>query len=347
MIGSPIRRECFVAIASVATIICSACSSQPSKSATTRADGKAAAYGPSAGFRDVPSRDSGMVAPRQQPAPPPRNAAIAFADSLHEPESVRYDADQDKFFVSNMNGPMLRKDGNGFISRLKSDGTMDEQKWIQSGKNGAKLDAPKGMAIVGDTLWVADIDHARAFNRRTGAVVADIDLSGQGATFLNDIAVGGDSAIYITDTELASTPTGNLVHAKADRIFRIGSDRRATIAVQNDRLSRPNGIIWDASASRFVVVPFNGDTIMTWKPGSNDVTPLVTGPGEFDGAGLLNGRLYVSSKATNAIHALVGGQLVKMIEHVDDPADFEIDSKENRIAIPLTSSNRVEFHKLP
>jgi sugar lactone lactonase YvrE len=307
----------------------------------------AGGYGELSKPRAVPSRDSGFVAPRVSAAPPARNAMAGFADSLKEPESVRYDAEQDVFFVSNMNGPFLQKDANGFISKLNSDGTMNAQKWVESGKNGATLNSPKGMAIVGDTLWVSDIDHVRAFNRKTGAVVADIDLSGQGATFLNDVAVGGDSAVYITDTELAGTPTGNLVHSKPDRIFRIGPDRKVTIALQNDRLGRPNGLTWDSGASNFVVVPFVGDTVMTWKPGSNEVTPLVVGLGELDGVGFANGRLLVSSKGANAILALRDGRLVKVIEHVDDPADFEIVSKKNWIAIPRTGANRVEFYKLP
>jgi hypothetical protein len=304
-------------------------------------------YGAIPSPRDVPSRDSGTVAPPLSASPPARNAMVSFVDSLKEPESVRYDAEQDVYFVSNINGPSLLKDGNGFISKLKGDGTMDTQKWIESGKNGAKLDAPKGMAIVGDTLWVADVDHARAFNRKTGAVVADIDLSAQGATFLNDAAVGGDSAVYITDTEMAGTPTGNMMHTKTDRIFRIGPDRKVTIAIQNDRLGRPNGLIWDAGASHFVVVPFGGDTIMTWKPGASDVTPLTVGLGQFDGVGLVNGKLLVSTKATNAIEELRGDKLEKVIEHVDDPADFEIIPKKNLLAVPLTGSNRVEFYKLP
>jgi sugar lactone lactonase YvrE len=319
------------------------------KTTTTTGDSASASatYGAVPSPRDVPSRDSGVVAAPLSAAPPARNAMVSFVDSLKEPESVRYDAEQDVYFVSNINGPSLLKDGNGFISKLKGDGTMDTQKWIESGKNGVTLDAPKGMAIVGDTLWVADVDHARAFNRKTGAAIADIDLSSQGATFLNDAAVGGDSAVYITDTEMAGTPTGNMVHGKPDRIFRIGADRKVTIAIQNDRLGRPNGLIWDASASHFVVVPFGGDTIMTWKPGSNDVAPLAVGMGQFDGVGFANGQLLVSSKATNAIQQLRGNKLVKVIEHVNDPADFEIITKKNLLAVPLTGSNRVEFYKLP
>jgi hypothetical protein len=308
---------------------------------------RVASYGPNPGPREVPSRDSGLVAPRVPAPPPPRNAMLAFADSLKEPESVRYDPEQDIYFVSNMNGPMLLKDSNGFLSKLKSDGTMGTLKWVESGKNGVTLHSPKGMAIVGDTLWVSDIDHVRGFNRKTGAPIADIDLSTLGATFLNDVAVGGDSAVYITDTELAALPTGNMAHTKTDRIFRIGPDRKASIAIQSDRLGRPNGLVWDAGASHFVVVPFGGDTIMTWKPGATDVSPLVVGIGEFDGVGFANGTLLVASKATNAIHARRGDKLVKIIENVNDPADFEIVLKKGWIAIPLSSSNRVEFYKLP
>ena len=59
------------------------------------------------------------------------------------------------------------------------------------------LNAPKGMAIVGDTLWVADIDAVRGFNRKSGALVANIAVPG--AKFLNDVTAGPDG-LYITDT---------------------------------------------------------------------------------------------------------------------------------------------------
>jgi hypothetical protein len=34
------------------------------------------------------------------------------------------------------------------------------------------LHAPRGMSIVGDTLWVADADAVRGFDRRSGAPLA-------------------------------------------------------------------------------------------------------------------------------------------------------------------------------
>src|SRR6185295_7047998 len=116
---------------------------------------------------------------------------IREVTGLSHPESARYDPDLDLWFVANINGDPLAKDNNGFITRLKSDGSIGVLKFAEGGRNGVRLNGPKGMAIVGDTLWVADIDAVRGFNRRTGAEVASVSLSGQ-AKFLNDIAAGPD-----------------------------------------------------------------------------------------------------------------------------------------------------------
>ena len=43
--------------------------------------------------------------------------------NLQNPESARYDKDLDVWFVSNVNGTPSAKDNNGYISRLRPDGT--------------------------------------------------------------------------------------------------------------------------------------------------------------------------------------------------------------------------------
>src|SRR6476619_4144818 len=77
------------------------------------------------------------------------------------PESVKYDAEQDVFFVSNMTGYGSALDGNGYISRLSAANPDSAVVFAQGGRGGVTLDAPKGMAIHGDTLWVADIQALR------------------------------------------------------------------------------------------------------------------------------------------------------------------------------------------
>ena len=93
-------------------------------------------------------------------------AKLGETGGLQTPESVRYDPDLDVFYVSNINGNPMQHDGNGFITVVRADSTGAPTKvLVEGGKAGAKLDAPKGLALQGDTLWVADIDHLRAFVR--------------------------------------------------------------------------------------------------------------------------------------------------------------------------------------
>ena len=88
-------------------------------------------------------------------------------EGLQNPESAKYDKELDVWYVSNINGAPTAKDGNGYISRLHGDGTMDSLKFITSGVNGVKLDGPKGLALQDDTLWVADIHTVRPISVRS------------------------------------------------------------------------------------------------------------------------------------------------------------------------------------
>ncbi|HEU4929026.1 MAG TPA: hypothetical protein VFU38_04295, partial [Candidatus Krumholzibacteria bacterium] len=101
---------------------------------------------------------------------PEAPAGMVIADpAFQTPECVLHDRAGDVYLVSNINGGTGEKDNNGFISRISPDGAATVGTWIEAGVNGVTLDAPKGMTIKGDTLYVADIDNVRLFDRNTGA----------------------------------------------------------------------------------------------------------------------------------------------------------------------------------
>jgi len=164
---------------------------------------------------------------------------IATPTGFVQPEAVRYDPDQDLYFVSNFGkGDFQAKDNNGFISQMNPDGQIVRPQFIVGGTGGTTLHAPRGMTIVGDTLWVVDADAVRGFNRRTGAPLATASFSAYKTGFLNDISAGPDG-LYITDTG-------------TNTIYRIAGGK-VTVAVMDKALAGPNGITWDAANSRFIV----------------------------------------------------------------------------------------------
>lgn len=281
-------------------------------------------------------------------------AAAATADKLGEttgfdvPESVLYDAELDVYYVSNINGNPSQKDNNGYLARVRADSTgAAATRFVEGGKGGVTLHAPKGMARKGDTLFVSDIDALRMFHRRTGASLGAVDLRAQRATFLNDVAVGPDG-VYITDTGIVFDAQGNMTHPGVNRIFKV-SGRTVTEAARGDSLGNPNGIAWDAAGSRFILAPFASQNLQAWKPGDANPTTLVSGPGGFDGVEVLaNGNILVSSWADSSVHVVHGGShLMPLVRGIAAPADIGVDTKRNVLAVPRFNDAKVEYYRIP
>jgi hypothetical protein len=320
-------RQCspqFLTLAAMIGLASSACSPRDSSNRSTAAAGDS-----SVGVESETSAGSARK--------------VAEAGDFKNPESARYDRDLDVWFVSNVNGDPGKKDNNGYISRLKSDGTPDPTKLVSGGKKGVTLNAPKGIAIQGDTLWVADIDAVRGFNKRTGAPVASV--TAPQAKFLNDVAVGPDGSLYATDTGVIPDPKTGMKHVGPDRVYKI-TGRKATVALESPQLQGPNGITWDSNEGEFVIVSFLGPGILGWKPDSKELRPLGTGPGQDDGVEVLpDGRLLITSWADSSLFVVDNGRVAKVASGIYSPADIGVNGK--TVAIPQLMANKVQFWELP
>ncbi|TKB29717.1 MAG: ATP/GTP-binding protein, partial [Mesorhizobium sp.] len=98
---------------------------------------------------------------------------------LEQPESALFDAAGKRIIISNIVGNPGEADGNGYLSILSMDGKMVTQHWTDG------MDAPKGMAIAGGKLYVADLTHVRVVDLASGKLASTIDVPN--AVFLNDM----------------------------------------------------------------------------------------------------------------------------------------------------------------
>jgi len=111
---------------------------------------------------------------------------------LDRPASVIHDPGRKKLYVSNVAGAPGERDGKGFISRVSVDGKLEKLEWVDG------LDAPKGMAITGDTLYVADVGRLVEIDIERGKVSRTREVPG--AKFLKDVAADPRSGvIYVSD----------------------------------------------------------------------------------------------------------------------------------------------------
>jgi sugar lactone lactonase YvrE len=263
------------------------------------------------------------------------------------PESVRYDPGQDVFFISNMAGYGSAKDGNGYISRVSAGNPDDAAVFVQGGKNGVTLDSPKGMAIQGDTLWVADINILRGFNRKTGAPIANIDFTPYGAVQLNDVALAPDSSLRVTDSGIIMGKRG-VVHVGPDHVYVVGPGRRVSVPAQGPDLHQPNGITWDSAGRRWIVLSFDrlqGQIAeLPLDMRTRKVILQSTVLTQLDGVEMLpSGAIMFTSWSDSAVHVLSGGRERKIVRAVPVPADIGVDTRRHHLAIPLSMLGRVQL----
>ena len=268
-------------------------------------------------------------------------------EGFYGPESVRYDEQQDIYFVSNMMGPGSSRDGAGFISRVRASDLQAIDVFIESGRDGVTLNAPKGMAIQADTLWVTDIDVIRGFNRHSGKPVRVIDVRGLKPQLLNDVAVNPDGTLYVTDTGIAMTDKG-VLHPGGDRVIEITA-AGAAVRTDSTDIGWPNGVTWDGANKRWIVVDFHPFTSRIHAIPADGGPPsvLAQGNGRFDGVELLrDGSMLVTAWNDHTLYRFHDGRLTGLIGDLTQPADIGIDTRRNRVAIPLALQGRVDFWTL-
>ena len=293
----------------------------------------------------TPLPDPTVSKPVDPPAKPEPSIepVLKFTGAFATPESVLYDEAADRYLVSNINGDPTAVDGNGYILELSPEGQVTNPRLIAGGTNKLRLDAPKGMAIVGSELWVADITVVRKFDLKTAEHKSDLQLPA--ATFANDIVAGPDGSAYVSDSAVkfvdgAPQPSGT------DQIFFIDKKGKIKVFAKSAALGGPNGLAM-APSNILVANTIKGDQVYLLNAkGEPDNVTKVPG-GMLDGLLAIDDMLIVSSWATKTIYrGPLGGTFTPVVTKVQGVADMGYDSKRKRLLVPRFLDDTVEVYDL-
>jgi len=111
------------------------------------------------------------------------------------PESVLPEINKNILYVSLIDGAGWDADGKGGVGKLSPNGKDYNPNWITG------LNAPKGMGIVGNRLFVADINTVVVIDLKNGKV--DKKIAIDSASGLNDITVNDKGVVYVSDSRTA------------------------------------------------------------------------------------------------------------------------------------------------
>lgn len=291
----------------------------------------------------APSADPSGALPLA-PVPPILLRAVGF----QSPESALHDPVADVYLVSNVSGGPADADNDGFISKVSPDGTLVELKWISSETSQRPLNAPKGMALVGDTLFVADIDVVRAFDRSSGKPLGDVAIPT--ATFLNDVAAAPDGTLYVSDTGVGKVKGSTELRSNgSDAIYVIDAQRSVTELAKGPELAQPNGLV--ARKGGVLVATASGEVYGL--DARAQKSPLGKPGGGLDGlVQTPGGCVIVSSWEASAVFIArpppaASGAFELLIGDLTSPADIGYDVRRRQLIVPLFSENALYIQELP
>lgn len=276
----------------------------------------------------------------------PTPAEALQISGLESPQSFLADPATNSYFISNVNGEPDARDNNGFITKLNGNAEIVGYKFIAGGRNNTTLHAPKGMALIEDSLYVVDVDTLRAFNKNTGQSLLVVTLPARSATAkpisLMDITSGPKGVLYLSDM------TGNTIY-QVDT----ANHHHVSVLIQDDRLAGPAGLVLHPKTGHVIVVSWEKGSIMEITP-QGMLTELVSN--SFFTSRFRNlsgvdfdrwGNMYVSDLTSGKVWRMQPNKKFQVIaEFLPAPADIGVDRTNNLILVPYQQANVAEVNGL-
>jgi sugar lactone lactonase YvrE len=250
-----------------------------------------------------------------------------------EPESALPHPTKPLLYVSNINGKPTELNGKGYISLLADDGSVIRHAWVMG------MNAPKGMAIHNNVLYVADMQELHIIDAEKGELLRSVKADS--SVMLNDVAVDDKGTVYISDM-------------LGGGIYRYNGSELSQWISKED-LPHPNGLFFNNK----------GLIVATWGEGLNDdfstevlgglatinLNTKVISPyknaqqlGNLDGITIVGDATIVNDWMNGNVFEYKNGQVKKLFNAGKHASD--ISSKGDVLYVPMMFSKRIDAYKL-
>jgi len=251
---------------------------------------------------------------------------------LQAPESAYYDADSGYLFLSQIGGGgPIGKDGDGWISKLTTDGKLVKNKWVTG------LNAPKGLRSHDGMLWVADIDQILGIDIASGKITQTVLVPD--AEFLNDLACGPDGSVYVADM-------------LPSRIYQYKNSKISVFA-EGEQIESPNGLL--VAGGKLIIAAWGQDIqddFSTKTPGrllavdlaTRSITPITKRPtGNLDGVETdgKGGFIVTDFKAGKVLRISPAGTVNVLMTFPQGAADHAFLADRGLLILPEMLENKL------
>ena len=243
---------------------------------------------------------------------------IVRSQNINNPESVEYDAANDRYLVSNRANPVS----------IQSLVPSETPTLFATG-----VSSPAGLEILNGKLWVCDGGNMKSFDLTTGALVNTINVGG---SFLNGITSDGSQFLFVSDFS-------------ANKIYRINTLTLTSNVMVNSTGTQPNGMWYDGSNNRLLFVSWGTSAPIKAVSLADSSVSIITTTnlGNVDGIARDGaGRYYVSSWSQSGVFRFDSDftNQQQVLSGVTQGADIYYNTTNDTLVIPRTSGDVVTFH---
>ncbi len=272
----------------------------------------------------------------------PPSAPAHPIDKLQRPQSFIAHPSGDAYFIANAGGDPGQPHRNGFISKLGRDGAVLDRHFIQGGRDGAMLHSPHGMAVVGDTLYVADLTVVRGFHTASGTPTVTVSFQPFRIDGFTDLIADGVGQLFVLDT------AGNAVYQIDPH-----TGHAVSLYVRHEALASPRGLAVHPASGRLMVASLDRGTVMEIAE-DRTVTEIISNSlftGRFQHLSGIDfdrfGSMYLSDLTAGKIWQVFPDRSMRVIaEFLISPAAVKIDRRNHRILVPYLYADGAEMNGL-